>query len=182
MLEKEENLVLVDENDEVLGYAPKMLVHQRGNLHRAFSVLIFNSKNEMLIHQRANHKYHSSNLWTNACCSHPREGEKLEEAVHRRLKEEMGFDCNVRFAYKFIYKAELENGLIEHELDHVFIGEYNESFTPNPDEVSDFKWVPLSFLRNDIVTSPQKYTHWFRIIVTEHLKGFHFPKKEDQRR
>jgi isopentenyl-diphosphate delta-isomerase len=172
----EEEIILVDENDNELGFMPKLETHQKGLLHRAFSILIFNKKGELLIHKRAENKYHSSNLWTNTCCSHPRKGETTNEAVHRRLQEEMGFDCKLEFAYKFIYKTEFENNLIEHEYDHVFIGEYNDEIQPNPAEVSDYKWISLSNLRNDIVKNPKNYTFWFQLIVNEHLKSFHFNK------
>lgn len=173
-MQVEDELILVDEKDNEIGFLPKLEVHRKGLLHRAFSVLIFNSQREMLIHQRAADKYHSANLWTNACCSHPRKGEKTEDAAHRRLNEEMGFDCELKFAYTFIYKTVLENKLFEHELDHVYIGEYNGVPSPNPEEASGYKWVRLSELRNDILAHPEKYTYWFRLIVNEHLKSFHF--------
>ncbi|MES2587452.1 MAG: isopentenyl-diphosphate Delta-isomerase [Bacteroidota bacterium] len=177
MILEEEQLILVDENDHELGFMPKLEVHQKGLLHRAFSILIFNSKGEFLIQKRADGKYHSSNLWTNTCCSHPRKGEIIIDAAHRRLKEEMGFDCELNFAYKFIYKTDFENELVEHEFDHVFLGEFNENPLPNPSEVSDFKWIRLSDLRNDMQKSPEKYTFWFKKILQEHLKSFYFPKK-----
>lgn len=170
----EEMLILVDEKDNEIGFAPKLETHQKGLLHRAFSILVFNSKKELLIHQRADGKYHSSLLWTNTCCSHPRQGELTEDAAHRRLQEEMGFDCELKFAYKFTYKTALENDLWEHELDHVFIGEYSGEVKPNPDEVLAYKWVKLSDLRNSITHNPSKYTFWFHKIVLEHLKSFHF--------
>jgi isopentenyl-diphosphate Delta-isomerase len=172
----EEEIILVDENDMELGFMPKLEAHQKGLLHRAFSILVFNEKGELLIHKRADNKYHSSGLWTNTCCSHPRKGEAVEDAIHRRLQEEMGFDCNLQFAYKFIYKTDLENDLIEYEYDHVFIGEYNYAIHPDPAEVSDYKWISLSNLRNDILKNPQNYTFWFQLIVNEHLKSFHFNK------
>lgn len=171
---EEDLLILVDEQDNEIGYMPKLEVHQKALLHRAFSILVFNADGQLLIHKRAEDKYHSSALWTNTCCSHPRKGETTDEAVHRRLQEEMGFDCELKFAYKFIYKTDFENNLTEHEFDHVYIGEFNGDFTPNPEEVSDFKWVHLSELRNEIVQFPDKYTFWFKKIVSEHLKSFHF--------
>jgi isopentenyl-diphosphate delta-isomerase len=174
----EEEIILVDENDMELGFMPKLEAHQKGLLHRAFSILVFNEKGELLIHKRADNKYHSSGLWTNTCCSHPRKGEAVEDAIHRRLQEEMGFDCNLQFAYKFIYKTDLENELIEHEYDHVFIGEYNSEISPNPEEVSDYKWMSLARLRNDLLLNPTNYTYWFKLIVNEHLKSFHFEKQK----
>lgn len=174
----EEEIILVDENDNEIGFLPKLEAHQKGLLHRAFSILIFNQKGELLIHKRADNKYHSAGLWTNTCCSHPRKGESVDFATHRRLQEEMGFDCELKFAYKFIYKTELENELTEYEFDHVFIGEYNSEVNPNPDEVSDFKWISLSNLRNDLLKNPKKYTYWFKLIVNEHLKSFHFEKQK----
>lgn len=176
-MQPEEQLILVDEEDKEVGYLPKLEVHQKGLLHRAFSILVFNKQGEFLIHQRAHEKYHSPGLWTNTCCSHPNKGETTEAAAHRRLQEEMGFDCALNFAYKFVYKTELEHGLIEHELDHVFIGEYNGSFNPNPEEVSNSRWVSLPELRNDIRLHPENYTFWFKKIVTEHLRSFDFPKR-----
>lgn len=171
----EDEIILVDEKDNEIGHLSKLEVHQKGLLHRAFSILVFNSEGEVLIQKRAQNKYHSANLWTNTCCSHPKKGETTEEAVHRRLQEEMGFDCTLNFAYKFIYKTELENDLIEHEFDHVYIGEFNGEIHPNYSEISDYKWIKLSDLRNEILFSPEKYTYWFRLIVNEHLKSFYFP-------
>ncbi|MGV3632588.1 MAG: isopentenyl-diphosphate Delta-isomerase [Bacteroidota bacterium] len=174
-MQPEEQLILVDEQDREQGYLPKLEVHQKGLLHRAFSILVFNAQGEFLIHQRAHEKYHSPGLWTNTCCSHPHKGEATEAAAHRRLQEEMGFDCDLAFVYKFIYKTELDHGLTEHELDHVFIGEYNGDFSPNPDEVSAFRWIGLPELRSDITDHPENYTFWFRKIVSEHLGSFRFP-------
>ena len=120
-----EKVILVNEDDQSTGWMEKMEAHRKGVLHRAFSVFIFNDNGEMLIHRRALDKYHSGGLWTNACCSHPREGETTEESAHRRLMEEMGFDCDIQEQFSFIYRAELDNDLIEHELDHVFFGRFN---------------------------------------------------------
>ena len=168
-------MILVDEQDRELGFLPKLEVHQKGLLHRAFSILVFNRKGEFLIHRRAQEKYHSPGLWTNTCCSHPNKGETIEAAAHRRLQQEMGFDCPLTFAYKFIYKTELEHGLTEHELDYVFLGEYEGDFTPNPEEVSAFRWLPLEDLRDEIRKNPEKFTFWFKKIITEHLRSFQFP-------
>ncbi|MGC8851384.1 MAG: isopentenyl-diphosphate Delta-isomerase, partial [Candidatus Micrarchaeia archaeon] len=138
-----EQVILVDENDRELGVGEKMEVHRNGQLHRAFSIFVFNSDGKLLIHQRAKEKYHSGGLWTNTCCSHPRPGEKLDEAIHRRLVEEMGFDCPLKEVFSFVYQVKFENGLFEHELDHVYIGKFDGDPKPNPAEVMDWKWVDL---------------------------------------
>lgn len=157
-----ENIIVVDENDIEKGKIEKMEAHEKGILHRAFSVFVFNSKNEMLLQQRAKTKYHSPGLWSNTCCSHPHFGEKLEEAVHRRLKEELGFDCDVKEIFSFIYKAELEYGLTEHEFDHVFIGKFDGDITPNKDEIEDFKWITVEELKKDVILNSNAYTVWFK--------------------
>ncbi|MDP4845544.1 MAG: isopentenyl-diphosphate Delta-isomerase, partial [Salibacteraceae bacterium] len=145
-----EKVILVNENDQAIGTMEKMEAHEKALLHRAFSVFIFNSKNEMLIHQRAFSKYHSGGLWTNACCSHPRENETAEQAAHRRLEEEMGFDCDINHQFSFVYKAELDQGLTEHEFDHVFTGIYESEIKPNPEEVAAFKYISISDLKKDL--------------------------------
>jgi isopentenyl-diphosphate Delta-isomerase len=172
MLENE-FLILVDESDNPWGKLEKYLVHEKGLLHRAFSVFIFNSKGEMLLQQRAYDKYHSGGLWTNACCSHPRFGEHLTHAVERRLKEEMGLQCPVDFAFSFHYRAELENGLIENEWDHVFIGVTDEAPSPSKSEVNHWKYISVDDLRKDISKNRNCYTAWFQLIlekVIEHAK------------
>ncbi len=146
----EEFVVLVDQNDQKLGLMEKQQAHVAGLLHRAFSVFIFNSKGELMIQQRAASKYHSPTLWTNTCCSHPRDNETYEQAAHRRLEEEMGFDCELEYKFNFIYKAHLENDLIEHELDHVFIGTFDNEPKLNPDEVMAYRWVELDDLKKDM--------------------------------
>jgi isopentenyl-diphosphate Delta-isomerase len=158
-----EKVILVNENDQAIGTMEKMEAHEKALLHRAFSVFIFNSKNEMLIHQRAFSKYHSGGLWTNACCSHPRENETAEQAAHRRLEEEMGFDCDINHQFSFVYKAELDQGLTEHEFDHVFTGIYENEIKPNPEEVAAFKYISISDLKKDLSTHPERYTEWFKI-------------------
>ena len=163
-------VILVDEKDRPVGVAEKMEAHQKGLLHRAFSVFIFNSKGEMLLQQRALHKYHSSGLWTNACCSHPMPGEKTKDAAQRRLKEELGFETPVDKIFDFVYKAAFDNGLTEHEFDHVFAGEYEGKLNVNPDEVNDFCYKEISEIRNTLQTHPQKYTAWFHLA---------FPKIEE---
>lgn len=158
-----EKVILVDENDQAIGTMEKMEAHEKALLHRAFSVFIFNSKNEMLIHQRAFSKYHSGGLWTNACCSHPRENETAEQAAHRRLQEEMGFDCEINHQFSFVYKAELDQGLTEHEFDHVFTGIYESEIKPNPEEVAAYKYISISDLKTDLSAHPERYTEWFKI-------------------
>lgn len=163
----EEFVILVNERDEAQGTMEKMEAHRKGLLHRAFSVFIFNELGEMLIHRRAESKYHSGGLWTNACCSHPRADETLEEAAHRRLMEEMGFDCDIMPQFRFTYEAKLDQGLTEHELDHVFFGTFNGDPQPNPDEVSAWKYVPMPALKSDILAHPDRYTEWFKIALQE---------------
>lgn len=165
-----EHVILVDEQDQPLGLMEKMEAHEKGLLHRAFSVFILNSKGEMMIHQRALHKYHSGGLWTNACCSHPRDGETIIEAGHRRLMEEMGFDTELTKVLEFTYKAELDGGLWEHEYDHVMVGEFEGEPKPNPSEVAQWKWVAVDDLRNDIENRPERYTEWFKIIFDRFTK------------
>ena len=159
----EENVILVDNNDNQVGLMPKLEAHQKGLLHRAFSVFIFNSKYELLLQKRASSKYHSAGLWTNTCCSHPREGEKTLDAANRRLIEEMGIQTSLRKVHDFIYRAELDNDLTEHEFDHVFYGVYNEDPVINKDEADDFKWIDMDSLNEDIRTNGNNYTVWFKI-------------------
>ncbi len=161
---KEENVILVNEADEPIGLMPKMEAHQKAVLHRAFSVFIMNDKGETMLQQRAGDKYHSPLLWTNTCCSHQREGESNIEAGKRRLQEEMGFSTELKELFSFIYKAPFDNGLTEHELDHVMIGVYNESPSINPSEVADWKWMGLEDIKQDILDHPANYTAWFKII------------------
>ena len=165
----EEFVVLVNENDEQLGLMEKQQAHVAGLLHRAFSVFVFNSKGELLLQQRAEEKYHSPLLWTNTCCSHPRDGETYEQAAHRRLVEEMGFDCELEEKFHFIYKAKLGEKLFEHELDYVFTGFYEGEIKINKDEVQDFQWISMDELMADMNSNPEKYTIWFRIIFDEYL-------------
>lgn len=162
-----EIVILVDKNDRPVGKMEKMEAHEKGILHRAFSVFIFNDKNELMLQQRALSKYHSPGLWTNTCCSHPREGEKTIDAAHRRMMEEMGFDCDFEEAFDFIYKSEVGQGLTEHELDHVFIGHNNEQPKINPDEVNDWKYMSMDSVRAEMKSNPEKYTVWFRIAFDE---------------
>lgn len=167
-----EMLVLVDEQDNPIGYEEKMRAHQNGgHLHRAFSIFVFNSKNEVLLQLRSREKHHFRNLWTNPCCSHPRKGEKLEEAVHRKLRQEFGFDTPLKEIFSFTYKAlDEDSGLTEHEFDHVFIGRYDGVPNPNPEEIDDWKWISVSDLKHDLKTNPEKYTPWSRIAFDRLLK------------
>jgi isopentenyl-diphosphate delta-isomerase len=169
MLKKdnEEFVILVDENDVQLGLMEKMEAHEKGLLHRAFSVFIFNKKGEFLLQRRALSKYHSGGLWTNSCCSHPREGESAVEAGKRRLMEEMGFVCDIEEQFTFIYKSKLDNELTEHELDHVLFGTYEGEIDFNRDEVMDYKYVPLNELIKDMNDNPDNYTIWFKICFEE---------------
>jgi len=158
-----EQVILVNTNDEEMGFMEKMEAHRKAILHRAFSIFIFNSKGEMLLQQRAVHKYHSSNLWTNACCSHPRPGEKTTDAASRRLKEEMGFDVPVKKIFDFTYKVSFENGLTEYEFDHVYIGYYDGQVNVNPDEVQDYCFKRVNEIKDSLQSHPQKYTAWFHL-------------------
>ena len=170
----EEKVILVNENDEKIGLMPKMEAHEKALLHRAFSVFVFNKKGELLLQQRASEKYHSPELWTNTCCSHQRDGESNIEAGKRRLHEEMGFTCELQEVFHFIYKAPFDNGLTEHELDHVMVGYYDADPAVNPDEVSGYKWMTLEAVQEDIAQNPGNYTEWFKIIFKEsyhQLKG-----------
>ncbi|MGC6285029.1 MAG: isopentenyl-diphosphate Delta-isomerase [Polaribacter sp.] len=160
----EEQVILVDQQDNPRGLMPKMEAHEKAELHRAFSVFIFNEKNELMLQQRAKHKYHSPLLWTNTCCSHQRDGESNVQAGKRRLFEEMGFVTEIKEVFSFIYKAPFDNGLTEHELDHVMVGYYNEDPIINRDEVEAFKWMTLDDVKTDIENRPELYTAWFKII------------------
>ncbi len=160
----QEKVLLVDKNDSLLGVMEKIEAHQKGLLHRAFSVFIINDKGELMLQKRASDKYHSPNLWTNTCCSHQRLGESNIEAGNRRLKEEMGIECKLTEIFSFIYQSDFENGLSEHEYDYVMIGYYNASPKINSNEVNDWKWINISQLKADIASKPQDYTIWFKII------------------
>jgi isopentenyl-diphosphate delta-isomerase len=167
-----DHVVLVDSLDREMGTMEKMEAHERGLLHRAFSIFIFNRDNELLIHQRAFGKYHSEGLWTNTCCSHPFPGESTLDAAHRRLQEEMGMTATLEKAFDFTYQAVLDKGLIEHELDHVYIGFSDNAPNINTEEVHDYRWVNLSDLNEEINAHPERFTAWFRIIMDEHFDRF----------
>jgi isopentenyl-diphosphate delta-isomerase len=164
-----DHVVLVNTDDVPQGTAEKLEAHLEGWLHRAFSIFVFDSRGRLLLQQRAAHKYHSPGLWSNTCCSHPRPDEPLHDAVHRRLVEEMGFDCDLHPAFHFVYRADVGNGLIEHELDHVFIGHADATVTANEEEVAGWSWVDPEDLRADVAARPDRYTYWFRHILDRTL-------------
>ncbi len=167
---KEEQVVLVNEKDEKIGLMPKQEAHEKGLLHRAFSVFIFNGKKELMLQQRAFHKYHSPGLWTNTCCSHQRDGETTLEAGKRRLFEEMGFSTELKETTSFIYKAPFDNGLTEHELDHILVGNFDGVPEYNTEEVASWKWMDLEEVKKDIQNNPEIYTAWFKIIFDKFYK------------
>jgi isopentenyl-diphosphate Delta-isomerase len=163
-----EYIIKVDAFDKEIGSIEKMEAHYKGVLHRAFSILIFNSKNQLLLQKRHSGKYHSPGLWTNTCCSHPRFGESLQDAIYRRLKEELGFTCELKEIFSFVYKVEFEDKLIENEYDHVFIGTYDGEVLPNEYEVEDFKWVSINEVKADIAANPHLYTYWFKVLLDKY--------------
>jgi isopentenyl-diphosphate delta-isomerase len=163
-------LILVDENDNEIGLMEKLLVHQTGRLHRAFSVFIFNSKGELILQQRADGKYHSGGLWTNTCCSHPVNGEEIKATIKKRLIEEMGIECETYFQFSFIYKTEFGNGLTEHEFDHVYFGKTDELPVPNILEAKDWKYISLHNLKNSIQVNPEDYSAWLKICLPKVIK------------
>ena len=158
-----EYIIAVDEQDNEIGKIEKIEAHQKAVLHRAFSIFVFNSNKQLLLQKRNSNKYHSAGLWSNTCCSHQRYGEKLEEAIYRRLKEEMGFTCDLKEIFSFTYETALENNLTEKEYDHVFIGEYDKEVVPNKDEVEDYKWANISDIKEDIAKNPKLYSYWFKL-------------------
>jgi isopentenyl-diphosphate delta-isomerase len=162
-----EMVILVDEYDNPLGLMEKIRAHEKGFLHRAFSVFLINDSNQLLIQRRALNKYHSPGLWTNTCCSHPRDRESIMEAANRRLYEEMGIIAKLKPLLSFIYKAKFDNGLTEHEFDHVVFGKFDGEPNINHNEVSDWKWQDIDFLKSDLVNNPINYTAWFKIIFEE---------------
>lgn len=160
-----EKVILVDLDDNLRGTMEKMEAHEKGLLHRAFSILLFNSRGELLMQKRAASKYHSAGLWTNTCCSHPRPGETLEHATRRKLKQEMGIDIQPEFAYKFIYKVALDNNLTEYEYDYVFTGIFDGEPIVNRDEVEDWRFISMNNLLEEMSTHPDHFTHWFKLII-----------------
>jgi isopentenyl-diphosphate delta-isomerase len=169
-----QEVILVSDQDEVLGTCEKLEAHQKGLLHRAFSIFILNSNGEMLIHKRALSKYHSGGLWTNACCSHPILNVAIEDTLQERLQFEMGMSCPLEFAFQFLYKGELDHGLIEHELDHVYLGYSDTLPQPNPEEVSEYRYMNLQALQLLVDENPEQFTIWFKIAlpkIVEHLEN-----------
>ena len=166
----EEEVILVDEKDRKIGLMPKMEAHEKALLHRAFSVFIFNKNNQLMLQQRALDKYHSPGLWTNTCCSHQRDGESNIAAGKRRLEEEMGFSVPLKEKASFIYKAPFDNGLTEHEYDHVMVGYFDGTPKINPDEVADWKWMDMEDIKKDMEQQPELYTAWFHIIFEKFYK------------
>ncbi len=158
----EEKVVLVDSSDRPIGVAEKLQAHQDGLLHRAFSIFVLNSQGQLLLQKRAKHKYHSGGLWTNTCCSHPRPDETLLDAAHRRLQEEMGFNCELQEMFSFIYHAELDHQLTEYEFDHVLLGYSDRQPVLNVEEAEDWQWIDLTTLQADIQQNPESYTYWLR--------------------
>ncbi|PKP36778.1 MAG: isopentenyl-diphosphate delta-isomerase [Bacteroidetes bacterium HGW-Bacteroidetes-15] len=166
-----DNLIaLVNPNDEVVGFSDKNSVHREGLLHRAFSVFVFNSNGELMLHKRALDKYHSPGLWTNTCCSHLPQGMDMDQACHSRLYEEMGFDTELSYVTKFHYRVEFTNGLIENEIDHIYVGYFNGTPSPNPTEVAGYKWMSLQEISKDIDLNPNNYTYWTKHIFKNHLE------------
>ena len=158
-----QQVILVDEHDNALGAMDKMEAHQKGLIHRAFSIFIFNSRGEMLLQQRALNKYHSAGLWSNSCCSHPLPGEEVKEAATRRLNEELGFETSLEKIFDFIYRVSFENGLVENEFDHVFVGHYDGKVKMNSEEVNDYVFKPMEQIGLELKNKPENYTEWFKI-------------------
>jgi isopentenyl-diphosphate delta-isomerase len=167
------NVILVDENDNPVGEREKLEAHEKGLRHRCFSIFIFNDAGELMLQQREKGKYHCGGMWTNTTCSHPEPGEDTLAAAHRRLQEEMGFDCDMHEIFVFEYRTDFDNGLTEHEVDHVMYGIYNKEPAPNPEECGDWKWIKPEELLADIDKDPNIYTSWFKIAlprVLEYIK------------
>ncbi|HEX8720835.1 MAG TPA: isopentenyl-diphosphate Delta-isomerase [Pyrinomonadaceae bacterium] len=172
-----ERLILVDAHDRALGTGDKLEVHRAGALHRAFSVFVFDTRGRLLLQKRAAGKYHSGGLWSNTACGHPRPGEATARAARRRLREEMGLDCGLRRAFEFVYRAELDGALVEHEYDHVFVGVHDGDPAPDPSEVEDWRWVGMHELRRGLREEPRRYSYWLKLAVEgDHWRDF-FEKK-----
>ena len=165
-----EIIICVDKNDNEVGHIEKMDAHIKGLLHRALSIFIFNEKNELLLQKRYSGKYHSPGLWTNTCCTHPNKDERTDDAAIRRLQEEMGFSCDLKEVFSFMYYIKFDNDLIEHEFDHVYFGRYSNEISINPLEVEDYKWISLDNIKVDLKTNPDNYTFWFKYIIENHIK------------
>ncbi|MER3427539.1 MAG: isopentenyl-diphosphate delta-isomerase [Pyrinomonas sp.] len=159
-----EEVILVNEMDEAIGTGEKHETHLHGRMHRAFSIFVFNSRGDLLLQRRAPNKYHSAGLWSNTCCGHPRPHETVEQAAHRRLREEMGFDCELHPVFAFVYRTELDNQMIEHEYDHVLVGSFDGTPAPDNGEVSEWRWVNAQQLVREISRHPERYTYWLRAL------------------
>lgn len=162
-MEPRETVILVNDRNEVIGSMDKLQAHEKGALHRAFSIFIFNSEGRLLLQRRAPDKYHSAGLWANSCCSHPRPDERTADAATRRSQEELGILCELTEEFTFLYKADVGNGLTEHELDHVFFGVYDGPVRPDPREVSEVRWMRMNDLADDLSVSPERYTAWLNL-------------------
>lgn len=173
-----DKLILVNEWDQVIGQMGKQEVHEKGYLHRAFSVFIFNTKGQMLLQQRSQTKYHSPGLWTNACCSHPSYGEELNDAVARRLMEEMGLSCPVTHVFQFQYRAVLDQGMIEHELDHVFIGISEDTPYPDREEVQHFRYEYPDLLKKEMEANPDQFTVWFKQCFDRVMESYQYHENQ----
>ena len=165
-----EIIICVDKNDNEVGHVEKMEAHIKGLLHRALSIFVFNEKNELLLQKRYSGKYHSPGLWTNTCCTHPNKNESTDDAAIRRLQEEMGFSCELKEVFSFMYYIKFDNDLIEHEFDHVYFGRYSNEISINPLEVEDYKWISLDNIKVDLKKNPDNYTFWFKYIIENHIK------------
>jgi isopentenyl-diphosphate delta-isomerase len=168
-----DDVILVDEYDNEIGTMPKMEAHLKGKLHRAFSVFIFNAEGDLLLQQRAAHKYHSGSKWTNTCCSHPRPGEDTLTSAHRRLEEEMGMRCELKYGFSFTYHAIVDQSLSENEYDHVFFGITNELPVPDPEEAMSFRYVKMDVLAGDLIRHPAEYTEWLKICFGRVMELYH---------
>lgn len=166
----EDRVILVDESDHEIGSAGKLEAHRDGKLHRAFSIFVFNPEGQLLLQKRSMKKYHSDGLWSNTCCSHPQPGEKIETEVLRKLQQEMGFQCELQWVFSFSYKIQFKNNLIENEIDHVFIGRFDGTPSPNPEEVDGWKWMDLEALVNDVKLHPHTYSYWLTICLDQVLE------------
>ncbi|MDE0000295.1 MAG: isopentenyl-diphosphate Delta-isomerase [Rhodospirillaceae bacterium] len=155
-------LIMVDVQDRKTGFVDKVTAHQCGILHRAFSIFVFDAGTRLLLQRRASGKYHSGGLWSNTCCSHPRPGESLLDSAHRRLQEEMGFDCPLETVFGFVYRATLGGGLVEHEFDHVIVGRFHGTPLPDPREVEDWGWESVSAVQAQLAENPMRFTAWFK--------------------
>ncbi len=176
-----EQLILVDADDRELGVGEKLQVHLAGTLHRAFSVFVFDRRGRLLMQKRAAGKYHSGGLWSNTACGHPRPGETTREAARRRLREEMGFDCELREAFEFLYRAELDGALVEHEYDHVFFGTHEGEPAPDPAEVEDWRWLSVDELRRGLRVEPDRYSYWLRLAIEgDHWRAYFNNQHEDR--